>query len=318
MTSKPQPETIHEEPEPSPDKVKSDSPERLPAKTIVQRGRPPPQTKDTGTVSTTPREYAIQSRRSTPELPFTWKFAVSSPSSFEKALDEVVRKLDQMEEEGSPAYIATTATKENYKPPQKEKLPKSATPREKLCHAAALRRRRLASEAASSATGSSVPSPAPTPLAESAPETKPAKPEAKSKVVGAATMKADSLSAEDVTVDHADRDISDRDVLKGLRMAISAACDEDLDVWIRGRTGLRLRRFLADLKTFEDLGGDDDREAGDEDRRGAGKVKGERPDLGNGLGPGLADGQRARTRRAEKRRVEDERERKRQAVLVRK
>jgi hypothetical protein len=50
---------------------------------------------------------------------------------------------------------------------------------------------------------------------------------------------------------HLDRDIDDRDVLLGLKMAICAACDEDLDAWIRDRTGLRLRRFLADLKAFE-------------------------------------------------------------------
>lgn len=50
---------------------------------------------------------------------------------------------------------------------------------------------------------------------------------------------------------HLDRDINDRDILLGLKMAICAACDEDLDAWIRDRTGLRLRRFLADLKAFD-------------------------------------------------------------------
>ncbi|KAL2284594.1 hypothetical protein FJTKL_08941 [Diaporthe vaccinii] len=48
-----------------------------------------------------------------------------------------------------------------------------------------------------------------------------------------------------------DRDIDDRDILLGLKMAICAACDDDLDAWIRDRTGLRLRRFLADLKAFD-------------------------------------------------------------------
>ncbi|KAL1857054.1 hypothetical protein Daus18300_010502 [Diaporthe australafricana] len=48
-----------------------------------------------------------------------------------------------------------------------------------------------------------------------------------------------------------DSDIDDRDILLGLKMAICAACDEDLDVWIRNKTGLRLRRFLADLKAFD-------------------------------------------------------------------
>jgi hypothetical protein len=66
-------------------------------------------------------------------------------------------------------------------------------------------------------------------------------------------VQAPSLRVEYRTVDHRDRDISDRDVLEGLKLAVSAACDERLDYWIRKKTGLRLRRFLADLRTFEDL-----------------------------------------------------------------
>ncbi|KAK2030731.1 hypothetical protein LX32DRAFT_314846 [Colletotrichum zoysiae] len=51
-----------------------------------------------------------------------------------------------------------------------------------------------------------------------------------------------------------DCDIDDRDVLRGLNIAISAACDEEVDAWIRLKTGVRIRRFLADLKAFETLG----------------------------------------------------------------
>ncbi|KAL0938762.1 uncharacterized protein CTRU02_205372 [Colletotrichum truncatum] len=51
-----------------------------------------------------------------------------------------------------------------------------------------------------------------------------------------------------------DRKIDDRDVLRGLNIAISAACNEDVDAWIRQRTGVRIRRFLADLRAFETLG----------------------------------------------------------------
>lgn len=54
-----------------------------------------------------------------------------------------------------------------------------------------------------------------------------------------------------------DRDIEDRDVLRGLHIAISAACDEEVDAWIRQKTGVRIRRFLADLKAFETLGEED-------------------------------------------------------------
>jgi hypothetical protein len=87
----------------------------------------------------------------------------------------------------------------------------------------------------------------------------------------------ESLSAEDVTVDHLDRDIDDRDVLRGLKFAISAACNEDFDAWVRRKTGLRVRRLLADFKTFETL---------EEEERCN------------------AQGQTARLRRAEKRRGE--------------
>ncbi|GKT75914.1 hypothetical protein ColTof4_08337 [Colletotrichum tofieldiae] len=55
-----------------------------------------------------------------------------------------------------------------------------------------------------------------------------------------------------------DRNINDRDVLRGLNIAISAACDEDVDTWIRQKTGVRIRRFLADLKAFETLGDEDE------------------------------------------------------------
>lgn len=64
-----------------------------------------------------------------------------------------------------------------------------------------------------------------------------------------------SRDSEDAA-EYTDRGINDRDVLMGLKMAICAACDEDLDAWIRSKTGLRLRRFLADLKAFETISRD--------------------------------------------------------------
>ncbi|KAM4059462.1 hypothetical protein HRG_011521 [Hirsutella rhossiliensis] len=61
-----------------------------------------------------------------------------------------------------------------------------------------------------------------------------------------------------VDSDEADSDdggIADRDVLRGLHVAASAACDEEVDAFVRGRTGLRIRRFLADLMALEAFGG---------------------------------------------------------------
>ncbi|OAR02420.1 hypothetical protein LLEC1_06180 [Akanthomyces lecanii] len=53
--------------------------------------------------------------------------------------------------------------------------------------------------------------------------------------------------------DFDDREITDRDVLRGLHIAASAACDEEVDAFVRNQTGLRIRRFLADLMTLESL-----------------------------------------------------------------
>lgn len=56
--------------------------------------------------------------------------------------------------------------------------------------------------------------------------------------------------------------VIDRDVLRGLHIAASAACDEEVDDFVRNRTGLRLRKFLADLmvlETLRDMQPDEDR-----------------------------------------------------------
>ncbi len=50
-------------------------------------------------------------------------------------------------------------------------------------------------------------------------------------------------------------DISDADVLRGLRIVCAASADADFDALVTRRTGLRLRRFLADLQSFERLSG---------------------------------------------------------------
>lgn len=48
--------------------------------------------------------------------------------------------------------------------------------------------------------------------------------------------------------------ISAGDILAGLRVAVTAACDGRVDARIRSRTGLRLRKFLADLRSLEAMG----------------------------------------------------------------
>jgi hypothetical protein len=49
-------------------------------------------------------------------------------------------------------------------------------------------------------------------------------------------------------------EILDRDVLRGLHIAASAACNEQIDAFIREKTGLHIRRFLSDLMPLESLG----------------------------------------------------------------
>ncbi|KAL7936874.1 hypothetical protein V8C35DRAFT_277383 [Trichoderma chlorosporum] len=63
----------------------------------------------------------------------------------------------------------------------------------------------------------------------------------------------ESSSSSEDSHDGDDRDIVDRDVLRGLHIAASAACDEEVDAFVRNRTGLRVRRFLADLRVLETL-----------------------------------------------------------------
>ncbi|PHH65471.1 hypothetical protein CDD81_2251 [Ophiocordyceps australis] len=73
-----------------------------------------------------------------------------------------------------------------------------------------------------------------------------------------------SISSNDADLD--DSEILDRDVLRGLHVAASAACDDEVDAFVRDKTGLRIRRFLADLMTLEAFG--QPRTAQDGEKRG--------------------------------------------------
>lgn len=151
-----------------------------------------------------------QNTNTAPQLPDTWTCAVGRSSSFEKALDAVIQKLDDMDErrkyerkmELEAAQQAAAKLEASQELVSNYGSPSGQQPRRQ--------------------TEDKIGSP------------------------GEAPSSATNDSAA-----HLDRDIDDRDILLGLKMAICAACDEDLDAWIRDRTGLRLRRFLADLKAFD-------------------------------------------------------------------
>jgi hypothetical protein len=60
-----------------------------------------------------------------------------------------------------------------------------------------------------------------------------------------------ALNHLDVFFDTDDVAIDDREVLQGLQVAVRAAADDLYDGLLRQRTGLRIRRFLADLKAID-------------------------------------------------------------------
>ncbi|KAF4334638.1 hypothetical protein FBEOM_11526 [Fusarium beomiforme] len=67
--------------------------------------------------------------------------------------------------------------------------------------------------------------------------------------------------------DYDQDEILDRDVLRGLHIAASAACNEQIDAFIHEKTGLHIRQFLADLIPLESLGNETVRESKEERAR---------------------------------------------------
>ncbi|KAI0017286.1 hypothetical protein F4780DRAFT_615688 [Xylariomycetidae sp. FL0641] len=61
-----------------------------------------------------------------------------------------------------------------------------------------------------------------------------------------------TLEDLDVFFDQDDACINNKDVLKGLQVAVRAAADDVFDAYIRQKTGLRIRRFLADLRAVDE------------------------------------------------------------------
>lgn len=184
-----------------------------------------------------------------PQLPDTWSCAVGRSSSFEKALDAVIQKLDDMDERRQ--YERKMELEVAQQAAAKLEASQELVSNFGSPNASRLRR----------PTEQKLGSPAEVPTSD---------------------------TNESAT--HLDRDIDDRDILLGLKMAICAACDENLDAWICDKTGLRLRRFLADLKAFDAVSKDRKPSTAKPPRR------------------------RARRTRDETRRLNAERERRRQSM----
>ncbi|KAI6350797.1 hypothetical protein MCOR25_010378 [Pyricularia grisea] len=209
-------------------------------------------------------KYQRVSARSPPKLPHTWKYAIITDSSFEDALDAVVHKLEALDGAAGAAKIPTlpSVTPPHTKQPACDPPTISITePTPEAEEEARIGLKASVEDSPSPAQPDNPLSPVTAPDSvvtvatkviledqtggnESDWEDQPGAPP---------KCKELPLAPHEPFVDQRDRDICDRDVLKGLRLAIEAACDEEFDAWIRNQTGLRLRRFLADLKGFEGL-----------------------------------------------------------------
>lgn len=154
---------------------------------------------------------------SAPKLPCTWESTVESSSSFEKALDGIIEMLNDMDHRRQQERLI------NFEAARGLSARMHTSPKKQ-----------------SYGTKSNDCDPATSRLSFT-PSPTGSKPPLENKSTGHGDMSSD------------DRNIDDKDVLHSLRMVVCAACNEELDAWIRSKTGLRLRRFLADLKTFEDL-----------------------------------------------------------------
>ena len=277
------PTTIVEEKEPSPEKQKISIHRTFPLRPkdtntllVAKAGKEETSDRQPDTIkSTTPDLH-----RKPEPLPETWKHVIGTPSSFKKALDDVVRKLEDMEDNKS-----TTAEAAANPPSQPRRTTTAASssskvpsPSQRLERAAAMRRQRMTGQNIEPVERLKTPAPATVRA--------PSRPIVRSRSSGrkpnSTAVKTQSEEENLLPPAHDDKDISDRDVLKGLKIICAASADHDFDAWIQSKTGLRLRRFLADLKTFENLTEDGILAVGD---------------------------QRARRRRSERRRRQAERER---------
>ncbi|KAI1075703.1 hypothetical protein F5B20DRAFT_585069 [Whalleya microplaca] len=197
-----------------------------------------------------------------PSLPYTARFTVSRPSSIERALDAVSHHLEEMEQQAdqSPRVCShTSSVKENVN--QKTQYAPQNLSGRRASRASQNPRPRPTEEFVNVArkmpqfdTSEDKPLP-PEPLREAPPPPPSRATEAtpQEKARAQATQTEDVLKDLDVFFDYDDGDINDRDVIKGLQVAIHAAADNFYDAWVRDKTGLRIRQFLSDLKSVEDM-----------------------------------------------------------------
>ncbi|KAH9902117.1 hypothetical protein F4778DRAFT_791068 [Xylariomycetidae sp. FL2044] len=260
----PQPETIDEATEPSPSplrsqatKEKAKAENRIMAELEKRQDSVSPQT----------------DASSVPSLPYTARFAASKPASLDRALSVVSQQLDEVSKQAderacTSGHVSILRESTNQ---GNEQVPELVSGRRESNREPSypLRKKGKYIDAATtmSPPGMKPSAPRPLPPAQPAlppppkptraaplapvklPEMVPVDQHAKPRV----PIADDRMNDLDVFVEYDDGDIDDRDVIKGLQVAIHAAADDGYDAHVRNKTGLRIRRFLADLKSFEEV-----------------------------------------------------------------
>ncbi|KAI1659732.1 hypothetical protein F4813DRAFT_387224 [Daldinia decipiens] len=264
MARLPLPETIEEEKETSPTHVDQEKIQIYPF--AEPKDAPVPVTKmGQRKCSVSPRT----SPSTVPSLPSAARYAVSRASSLERALDEVSQKLEKLEQEADkptqlysrPITLTDKTNQKQYSPRHSNRYASGITPtrRPRLNEEIIFVNRKMP-PIKSPKSMSKKPSPSlPKPTRE--PPTPPSKQltshPSKEKTLPTIPQTGDILKDLDVFFDYEDAHISDRDVIKGLQVAIHAAADNTYDAMIRTKTGLRIRRFLADLRAVGEMQDED-------------------------------------------------------------
>ncbi|KAI1299147.1 hypothetical protein F5Y03DRAFT_408916 [Xylaria venustula] len=212
---------------------------------------------------------------SIPSLPFAARLAASTVSSLQRALDDACQKIDAPDQQAGDLLVKKAIKPELPPIPRRDSrhnashhpLPRKPRSTERFIF---VNRNMPTVETLQSISKPLPPEPVSATQAtpEKRPDTKPSQPvhqappvpaprplTGKRKNAVAELAKAEEMLRDlDVFLnDYDDADIEDRDVIKGLQVAIHAAADDLYDGYIRHKTGLRIRRFLADLKSFEDV-----------------------------------------------------------------
>ncbi|KAI1105490.1 hypothetical protein F4804DRAFT_341112 [Jackrogersella minutella] len=261
----PRPATIEEEKENTP--IHLDKPKAQ--KSLPPKPRDPPV--PTRTVDQQPQDISPKTTPSSvPSLPYPARYASGRPSSLERALDEVSEQLDKMEQQTdrltqlcsrrATTLVETTNQKETRSSSRQSSRKPSATTSLHLPSVTEefiyVDRKMPPVKTPGPKLKKALPSPAPpepsreppTPIQERSLPSPPI-----DKTLPAIPQTQAILNDLDAFFAYDDADINDRDVIKGLQVAIHAAADNMYDVLIRDKTGLRIRRFLADLRAVGEM-----------------------------------------------------------------